>query len=360
MADWVSGAISGGLGVIGGAISGSSKRQQKRQLRNQKALNEQAAMLNYQYGEMSADAAAERTRQAEIEREERNSLTARLEEADANNISRQAVINGSGGVAGGGAQGQGAGGQKGGQAPDEAAAQDMKRRQLLEFAQIGAAISQLKAETRKTNAETESIEDQTETNKDTKETNKQIIEETLKNLKKERELKNVTIEKATEEIKSDRVKRAGNELQNRITEIEGNIAESGEEFRIEAIKWEVERLIEEVRGARADNELKEEQKDDIIKALKAQIALTQMQTSAAAAGITLTNAQVTKIYNDINIDNADLEIRQDVNTYGTGNIYDWKSWKGLAKFVDTEIRNLGKEAIETGKKIKNWATGNDR
>lgn len=164
------GAVAGGLASIG-----SGKRARKlvlQQEQSQSRLNEQAAKLGYDYGELAADSAHERSlalQQNQADLTSYKAQVADLKEAGANPA--LALAGGGANVgAGGGAMGGsgGSGGRAGGAA--EAAEQELQRKGLaLELGKvvqegylIKAERDKAKAEEKQIEAETKGIEQQNE------------------------------------------------------------------------------------------------------------------------------------------------------------------------------------------------------
>ena len=122
-------AAMGGMGIIYGELT------RERSKRDQQEANEQAAELNYKYGEMAADNADARARAIYTDF---NSPAAKVKQLQEAGLST-ALMYGSGGGGGGSAaattasQGSGAGGQQG-KTPQSA----------IEGAQLGLMLAQIK------------------------------------------------------------------------------------------------------------------------------------------------------------------------------------------------------------------------
>ena len=125
---WIDAAM-GGAGIIYGELT------RERSKRDQKIANEQAAELNYQYGEKAAENADARARAIYTDF---NSPEARVKQLEAAGLSTS-LMYGSGGGGGGSAaattasQGSGAGGQQG-KTPQSA----------IEGAQLGLMLAQIR------------------------------------------------------------------------------------------------------------------------------------------------------------------------------------------------------------------------
>lgn len=158
-------ALTAGANLLSNAIGGiGAKRQQKRSYELQRKLNSEQAKENYEYGEMAADSAHERSLGLLKAETEANSYQAKLEDVKAAGLS-PAILGagggGTGGSAGGGAEGTGAKGI----APIDIAAimqaENEKRaigiegrRQSIESAVKIAEAAKIKAETEKLKRET--------------------------------------------------------------------------------------------------------------------------------------------------------------------------------------------------------------
>lgn len=331
--DIVAGSAAGGLGSGLGLIG--SKKRQKRSFDLQSKLNEQTAELNYKYGEMAAENAWARQQEADA-----TQYQTAVADAKAAGLS-PGIFSGGTGAGGGGSAPQG-GGSRGIQPADVAAIQSVeneKRSLAIEGSRAAAEAAVNYAEAQRIKADTGRIEGGEQRESELHETNRKILEETVERLKKENKLTDTNVSKATEEIEAIKVKRAGEELDNKLKEVT-------EDFRIDEIKGSVMLLMEELEEAKQKNRISAKQEEDIVEALRAQIALTKIQTIATKEGIELTEARVSQIYNDIGI-------KKDVHTFGDGNIYNWKSWTGFSRYLDENIREHITEPIKKGiKKIR--------
>lgn len=188
------GGLFGSLGLIG--LNKRNKRLIQQQEESQMRLNEQNAQLNYDYGELSADAAHERSLGLLAAQTEANSYESQVADLNKAGLNVGLLYGGAGGgggaSAGGGAQGQGAGNQKG-QAPNylEIEAIKNERRSVnAQLAQVAAETSKAHAERKQIEAETENIKDQTETSRELTGVQKELI-------------KQQAIEKAIDNVRKD-------------------------------------------------------------------------------------------------------------------------------------------------------------
>lgn len=198
--DWGSAATAVGgsaLGLLGNI--GAGKRAKKAiaaQEAAQQRLNEQNAQLNYNYGEMAADAAHQRSLGLLQAETEANSLENQVTDAKNAGLSVGLLYGGGGGggsaSAGGGAQGGGAGNQRG-QAADylEVQAQKIANKQAMaDLTRAANESSLLKAEKEKIKAETENIKEETSTSQELTPLQKELtrqqgIEKWIENIRKE-------------------------------------------------------------------------------------------------------------------------------------------------------------------------------
>lgn len=161
-----------------------SHRLVDKQEESQERLSESNAKRNYEYGEMAADAAHERSLGLLEAQTQANSWESQV--ADAQNAGLSVGLlyggggaGGAGGRAGGGAQGEGAGGGAP-QAPnylDIAAVKNQRIANSIEAARTGGEIQVSKAEAEKIKAETEKIKEDTETSKELTPLQKALLKE---------------------------------------------------------------------------------------------------------------------------------------------------------------------------------------
>lgn len=182
-------------------MAGAAKRREHKyavkllqeQEQSQSRINQELALLNYDYGELAADAAHERSLGLLAAEKEANSYVSQVEDAQAAGLSVGLLYGGggaggTGGSAGGGAQGDGAGNQRA-QAPnylDILAADSNRKIANAEIVKAGKEAGLFAAEAAKTHAETQQIKSETEgTNIETEATKTQtrLIEQLIENQK---------------------------------------------------------------------------------------------------------------------------------------------------------------------------------
>lgn len=164
------GSLAGGaLSGIGSALSGIGwKKKLKKSYDLQQKYHDYTAESNYQYGEMAAENAHQRSLELQQNQFENASLGNQVAEAKEAGLSPSIFSNISGGAGGGGGGGAQGGGARGIQPMDIAALQQVEneRRSVGIDAGRAAAEAALQyAESKKLKAETENIEEQTDTSK---------------------------------------------------------------------------------------------------------------------------------------------------------------------------------------------------
>lgn len=202
MADWLgagAGVASGALGLLGGIGSGKrAKKLLSKQEESQARLNEQNALLNYEYGEKSADSAQERSLALLEAEKQANSYQEKVAQAKDAGLS-VGLLYGGGGAGGGGAsattgaQGGGAGAQEG-RAPNYLEVESQKiankqanaeiARTTAEAALLGAQKENIKADTGEKGAGAKQKESEANLNIEQTESIKKlrpVTEELLKN-----------------------------------------------------------------------------------------------------------------------------------------------------------------------------------
>lgn len=169
-----SAAVGSGLGLLSGI--GSGKRARKllaKQEEAQSRLNQESAQLNYDYGELAADAAHERSLGLLQAETEANSYQSKVADAEAAGLSVGLLYGGAGGgggaSAGGGAQGGGAGNQRSKAAEylEIMAAQQAQKQADAEIARTINEGRLIDAQRENIQAETENIKEDTATSKET-------------------------------------------------------------------------------------------------------------------------------------------------------------------------------------------------
>lgn len=176
------GSLAGGaLSGIGSALSGIGwKKKLKKSYDLQQKYHDYTAESNYQYGEMAADNAHQRSLELQQNQFENASLSNQVAEAKEAGLSPSIFSNISGGSGGGGGGGAQGGGARGIQPMDIAALQQVEneRRSIGIDAGRAAAEAALQyAESKKIKAETENLQEQTSTSKELTPVQKALMQE---------------------------------------------------------------------------------------------------------------------------------------------------------------------------------------
>lgn len=213
-----------------------SWRNAKKQLTLQSQYDSEARKENYEYGEMAADSAHERSIALYDYQKEAESLANQIAEAKESGVNPAAIVQGYGGGSsgiGGGAQGGGARGVEGVDVAGILGAQNERKALSLEGIRVGAEVAkqrqearQTKAETEKIKAETDKVKEETDTSKRLTPRQEKLIEQiteghTIDNLRKRWENdNNVFTEKAGLEVLKLRAEIGGEEERTKATEAE--------------------------------------------------------------------------------------------------------------------------------------------
>lgn len=317
----LSGALSGGLSGLIGSI-GAGRRLRK-QVNAQKELNEQAAQLNYEYGEKAAQNAYQRQMEMYERSYNDQSYSAMRKQMEDAGLSVGLMYGGSGSGGAGGAttgapQGE-TGGAEAGQAPraTEREALALQRAQMgLGVQKLQSEIDMNKASVNKINADAEAAranaEKATEEKITTMESRKAFIEE-LKQRGMESWIRNVK-----ENWKSYAGTGWGGEA--------GTVRKYGEENELYGFY-----------GVAENSYVNEEQAAKIAKT----IADTQSASAAAKAASALAelNSQKAKGYwtelmnatMHANADAVKASAQKLAAEWTTGEYTNWKTWASLAK-----------------------------
>lgn len=229
---WLDAAINASASHINEWLSGiKSKKQQKRAFDIQTQLNQQQAQLNYDYGEMAADNAHERTRQLAQEEREATSYVAKVQDAKEAGLSPSIFGGGAGGGGAGGsargAQGDGSGGIQ----PVDAAAimeavnnkravsvEGMKARSEAWLAAARAAKE--RAEAKRIEKENKDYnEDRGIRNENVQASTQKMYEEINESLQRQREFDEQSTERLEELASRTQANKATAELNNSLKEL---------------------------------------------------------------------------------------------------------------------------------------------
>lgn len=290
------GGLAGGVSQIFGIGNRNQRKQQAK-------LNEQAAKLNYQYGEKSAENAFARQMKMYERTYQDESPLARRQQLEDAGLS-VGLMYGGGGMGGGGMgdattvpQGSGAQGLQAGQASKANEQQAMS----LELARLASEV--------KLN------ESQAEKN---------IADANLTSGEKT-ELTKKSIEQITENIENSKVQRKGWTIDNSLKQIELEISDATKGYQIEIMNYEVGKiksqiimLAEEIASTRMDNRIKRETMQDVIEQVNATLTDTiytilerQSNIAHKQAGTALQYKEMSVIDKYVRIAQEGNEIRKD-------------------------------------------------
>lgn len=307
------GIISGVGGFFGGLLGniGANKRTKKQiqqQEESQRRLNEQAAELNYNYGEQTADNAYKRQLDFYNIQKEDNSYSSQVADAEKAGLSVGLLYGGGAGATGGQggtpAAGSGAGNQKAGQATSAAEMEQLRQQRQaanVETARAAAEIGLTAAETKKVKAETENLEEDT------------------KGKETETELTKATIESITEDIENKKIQRQGYILQNKFDEIRNEVSEKTKEEQIRSIEIHWEILEEQLMAAVLQNDITEATAETVVKTMEQNLKNLIAEEIGTYAGIKLTQRQTLEIGQRIdlaildgklNVEKLNLELKK--------------------------------------------------
>lgn len=266
-------AVGGVVGAVGGLITGNAA--EKKQKRQQRALNDQAAATNYEYNEMAAENAYARTMKMYERELSDNSPAAQRKRLEDAGMSVGLMYGGAGTTGGANvgqmAQGAGASGAaQAGQATREAESRQLAIQQQGIALQASKMASEI--DLNKANAEALRADAEKKKGVDT-------------------ELAETTIKSITEDIKNKEIQRLGMKIQNRIDGVKANINEATLETQIWKIEAEYELLEEQITKAIRENEIGEEMLETTKATMKAQLENLLADTIQKIAGTALTNEQ---------------------------------------------------------------------
>lgn len=290
-------AASGIAGLFG------AKRKQKRAFNYQSQLNREQAQLNYDYGEMSAENAHQRTLalRADDQQREDTQIQRQVEDAQAAGIS-PSVFGGMGGAGGGGGGAGGAqgGGARGGQPVDAAAiigALNEKRALNIDAQRQRTEDALAVAEAAVKKAEAKAIRDENEREN--------------ARLGGDVEEQEARINNILEDIRNKKVQRQGYKLQNAFDEVRNEIQNESKKTQVWKIEAEYEELQEKVKGLTIDNDIKESIENDLIEYAREQTKNLIADTIEKYASSALTNEQRKSIRESLDNEKGWLKLSKD-------------------------------------------------
>ena len=294
---WDSAKEIGGSALKGGLTSGltgaitSLFGGDRKQLKMQKELNEQAARLNYESGEKDAENAYQRQLKMYERSYQDQSYSAMRKQMEDAGLSIGLMYGGSGS---GGGQGemtgapQGAtGGAQAGKAPTAVERQmaNMQMSQLaLTMENLRADVDVKKTMQEKNLADAEAARANAGLSSEKRITEMQAREPMIQNLRSD--------------LKTKNMQRIMMDVDTRIKKVEFEIAEGTKEAEIETVKLNVGKMkndivkgITEIDGMQLDNEIKRRAKEDIIATYNAKLKNIIKDTLLKDAQINCTNEQ---------------------------------------------------------------------
>lgn len=351
------GAITGAAGNLIGSI-GSGKRYKKQtkiQEESQKRLNEQAAELNYNYGEQAAENALERgfksadynqgiwEKQFELQNEKEamqyQTAISDIEKAGLSyGVLSGGGLAGGGGVGGGGgtpSAGTGAGNQKAARAADAAqqeANRIAKQQAQIEALRSGSEIELANSEAKKIDAETELINKQAGAFEETNNAETQLI---------------------LAETENTKVRTEGEKFANTIMKIQSEISIESKEMQLDRLETEWRILDEQLREATRNNDIGEETKDAIVQAAYDSLKNMAIERIVGSTKANLNNRQIKEIGQliDLKINEGELNIlKLEHEIQKTGINVKLEEAKQTAGFINKILSLMG--AIGAAKLVK--------
>lgn len=305
MANGLTGGLASGVtGLIGGLISGIGwKKKLNKQVEAQQKLNEQAAALNYEYGEKAAENAFARQLQMYERSYEDQSYAAMRKQMEDAGLSVGLMYGGSGNGGAGGAtsgapQGE-TGGAVAGQAPNAAEIAALGIQQQ----QIGLALANQRAEINLKEAQAEEVKVRAE---EARKNAGLIAEQTIT----ERQKREPMIDSLKEDVQNKAAERAIMGVDYRIKQVEFEIRNGTKDLEIEKLKLAVGEMkndivkgIEEINSIQMDNEIKE-------KTIGTQVAIYNAKLKNLIADLLVKDSNIT-----VNTEQANLFAEEAYKTF---------------------------------------------
>lgn len=321
------GAILDPLGIFEG--KGAALEQQRK-------YTEQAAGINYKYGEMAAEEAYRR--QMEMYEKSRQDQSYEAQVADMKKAGLSIGLMAGGQAGGAGSVGGGTQAQTGtgaGASPKESGIG-------IEMTKAMTELGLAKAQQRLLEADARGKE----------------IENQNKGERLEAELTSIL-----ENIENTKVQREGQKIVNEWQQIENDIKKATKENVIKGVQYDVEetlqrtrRIITEIEGMDMDNEIKERTKEDTIKTVTATLKNIMMDTTLKAAEIKATESG-TRLTNEMRLQiKRDYQMEWDKIEMGIGQYargeegYDQN--EGMLKGLFNALILTGVVAVTKGKTPK--------
>lgn len=304
-ADGLTGGLTSGLsGAISGIFGGiGAKKRLKRQVDAQKQLNEQAAKLNYEYGEKAAENAYRRQMEMYERSYQDQSYSAMRQQMEDAGLSVGLMYGGGGNGGAGGATTGAPQGETGGAEAGRADSPAAQQAAAIQQAQLGLGLVSMKKDLALKDAQIEEINATAEAKRAEAglTTEKKITEmQTRKPLVEKLNAEVGNIKAGTAKINAER------EListENSIKKLELDIKKATKETVIETAYWgalkthqEFLAAIENVRGMKADNEVKERTIDTLVATYEAKLRNIQVDTLLKRSEGLLNAQEAEKVY----------------------------------------------------------------
>lgn len=361
LASGISGAVSGLFGATGAGKKG------RRQLEMQKELNEQAAKLNYEYGEKAAKNAYKRQMEMYERSYQDQSYSAMRKQMEDAGLSVGLMYGGGGPGGAGGATTGAPQGETGGAESGRADSPAAQQAAAIQQAQLGLGLVSMKKDLALKDAQIEEINATAEAKRAEAglTAEKKITEmQTRKPLVEKLNAEVGNIKAGTAKINAER------EListENSIKKLELDIKEATKESVIQtayygALKTHQEFLaaIENVRGMKADNEVKERTINTLVATYEAKLRNIQVDTLLKRSEGLLNAQEAEKVYAEayrIFLQNKRWKLDTLLDVLNTNIDIERLNLEQKKLVVDSVVKILagfvGGKAIGTGMSAKN-------
>lgn len=299
LASGISGAVSGLFGVFGAG------KREKRQLKMQKELNEQAAKLNYEYGEKAAENAYKRQMEMYERSYQDQSYSAMRQQMEDAGLSVGLMYGGGGNGGAGGATTGAPQGQTGGAEAGRADGPAAQQTAAIQQAQLGLGLVSMKKDLAIKDAQVEEINATAAAKRAEAglSTQKTITEmQTRKPLVAKLNAEIGNINAGTAKINAEH---GLINTENSIKKLELDIKKTTKESVIQtayygALKTHQEFLaaIENVRGMKADNKVKERTIETLVATYEAKLQNIQVDTLLKRSEGLLNAQEAEKVYTE--------------------------------------------------------------
>lgn len=322
----IAGAAVSGLGMAGSALGIGSKRQVKQQ----KELNENAMSINYKYGEMAADKAYQRQKEMYERSYQDESPVAKRKQLEDAGLSVGLMYGGSGGMGGAGTASTAPTASTGQATPGHAPTSTEKMAAAAQAGQMGINIARQQAEIQNIKADTALKE---------KDAGLKVAGTAKTETETNLILQNITNEKLRGEAM---------QWQNKQAEIHTEILQATEVDQIQSIQaglqklqWESVRTLQDIRHSETDLETKKKIQDAIIKDayLNLDLRKSQMYLNLSQTEKTQIDTTLAPIY--AAIDQGNYQVNKENATTRRAE---------LKEVINNNKNKLLQKYIETGAK----------